>query len=466
MERLTRDGTAFAFEDVGSGSPLLFVHGWACNHNFFAPQIDHFSRFHRVIAPDLCGHGASDAPRRQYTVAEFANDLAWLCGELRMERAVVVGHSMGGVIALELAARHRELAAAICLIDSVVFQSDAFTSDLKLLGDQLAGTDYLRVLQLAASALFADWDFYASESGDQSWGYEAVLDLYRQRVEAWAGIPDPEYRGVHGTVHVQPAVDPAAFAFALLEGAESVGLEGFPNPNGRMMESAGGCALIDETVRDGKRQSIFRSYLYPLMDQPNLTVLSGALARRILFDRRRAIGVELHYQGKTVRAEAAREVILSLGAIHTPKLLMQSGIGDEAELKRAGIRVLQALAGVGRNLHDHVGFGVSWENTDRLPAPIRRSQTACFWKTSPELSVPNFYAFALQGPLATPEGGPIQSPGCLLVPFCRHAAEESRHDSPDRTPSQRFRKDRRELPWRFTGPEGSGGRLGCGSRDW
>ena len=98
MKRLYRDNVAFAYEDVGSGSqPFLFVHGWTCNHNFFAPQIEYFSRFHRVIAADLCGHGASDAPQRQYTVPEFANDLAWFCGELGVERAVRVGHSMGGV---------------------------------------------------------------------------------------------------------------------------------------------------------------------------------------------------------------------------------------------------------------------------------------------------------------------------------------------------------------------------------
>src|SRR5882724_10257686 len=78
MKRLYRDNVAFAYEDVGSGSqPFLFVHGWTCNHNFFALQIEYFSRFHRVIAADLCGHGASDAPQRQYTVPEFADDLAW-----------------------------------------------------------------------------------------------------------------------------------------------------------------------------------------------------------------------------------------------------------------------------------------------------------------------------------------------------------------------------------------------------
>lgn len=249
----------------------------------------------------------------------------------------------------------------------------------------------------------ADWDFYASESGDSSWGYEAVLDLYRRRIEAYAGSADPNYRGTGGTVHVQSAAEPHPFSIALLEGAESVGLQRFPSPNGRMMEATGGCAFVDETVSDGTRQSIFRSYLYPLMGQPNITVLTGALTTRVVFDRRRTTGVEFHYQGKTLRAEAAREVILSLGAIHTPKLLMQSGIGDEAELKRVGVSVLEALPGVGRNLHDHVAFGCMWEKTDKALPTVPRSQTACFWKTNTSLDAPNFYAYSHAGPDVTPE---------------------------------------------------------------
>jgi choline dehydrogenase len=249
----------------------------------------------------------------------------------------------------------------------------------------------------------ADWEFYASESGERLWGYASVLELYRHRIEAWAGNPDPGYRGTYGTVHVQPAADPHPFSVALLEGAESAGLERFPNPNGRMMESAGGCAFLDETVRNGKRRSIFRSYLHPLMDQPNITVLTGALAARIVFDGRRAAGVEFQREGTSLRVEAMREVILSLGAIHTPKLLMQSGIGEEAELKSSGIPVLQALPGVGHNLHDHIAFGCTWEKTSKELPNVPRSQTACFWKTTAALDSPNFYAYSHGGPNVTPE---------------------------------------------------------------
>jgi choline dehydrogenase len=133
----------------------------------------------------------------------------------------------------------------------------------------------------------ADWDFYTQESGDPSWSYRAVLDLYRRRIEAWAGKPDPDYRGMHGTVHVQPAADPQPFAFAFLEAAESVGIHRFPDPNGWMMEADRGCALVDETVRNGTRQSIFRSYVYPLLTKQNSQPQKGSHANFCLQMRAR-----------------------------------------------------------------------------------------------------------------------------------------------------------------------------------
>src|SRR5262249_32940868 len=84
----------------------------------------------------------------------------------------------------------------------------------------------------------ADWDFYAAESGEPSWRYRSVLKLYRDRIECWAGAPDPHYRGTRGTVRVQPTADPDAFAFALLGAARSAGPAVLAKPNGRMMEAA------------------------------------------------------------------------------------------------------------------------------------------------------------------------------------------------------------------------------------
>lgn len=248
-----------------------------------------------------------------------------------------------------------------------------------------------------------DWDAYAAETGDSFWGYGAVLNLYRHSIEDWTGAPDPKYRGTGGPMHVQPPADPHPFFGALLEAAESVGLRRFENSSGRLMEAEEGCALIDEIVHDGRRQSVFRSYTYSRMDQPNLTVLTGATVTRILFDRKRSSGVEFSYQGKLVRVGASLEVILSLGAIQTPKLLMQSGLGDEAELGKFHIPVVQSLPGIGCNLHDHIALGCVWEVSENSLPSAPRSQAVCFWKTDPRRNAPNFYTYARPGAAITLE---------------------------------------------------------------
>ena len=189
-----------------------------------------------------------------------------------------------------------------------------------------------------------------------------------------------------------------------MAGAESLGLARFPNANGRMMEAAAGCALVDETVCDGRRQSIFRSYLYPMMARPNLTVLTGAHVNRVLFDNRRATKVEFTFQGNVADGGSDSRNRFSLGAIHTPKVLMQSGIGPADELALAGIPALQILEGVGRNLHDHVSIASVWASDGRTCSErSARSQTACFWKSRPELDSPNFYNYAISGAYLTPE---------------------------------------------------------------
>jgi choline dehydrogenase-like flavoprotein len=196
-----------------------------------------------------------------------------------------------------------------------------------------------------------DWDFFASEADDPAWSYEPVLDIYR-RMEDWHGVPDPKYRGTGGPVFVQPAPDPNPLAPATVEGARSVGIPTFENPNGRMMERDGGASISDVRARDGKRQSVFRSYVFPYMDRPNLAVLAEALVTRVIFEGKHATGVEMSYRGKTQQIRARLEVVLSLGAIHTPKVMMQSGIGDQTELQRLGIPVVQHLPGVGQNFQD------------------------------------------------------------------------------------------------------------------
>jgi choline dehydrogenase len=178
-----------------------------------------------------------------------------------------------------------------------------------------------------------------------------------------------------------------------------------------MMESDGGCAYVDEIVLHGKRKSIFRSYLYPTMDRPNVTVLTGALAGKIVIEGGRATGVEFEQNERTVTVHARKEVILSMGAINTPKILMQSGIGDEEELAKFNIPVVKSLPGVGRNLHDHVAIGCVWQVGELSPPQIPRSQVVTFWKSSAELDAPNFYAYSTYGAFVSAENaGKVNPP--------------------------------------------------------
>jgi pimeloyl-ACP methyl ester carboxylesterase len=110
------NGAGLAYLDSGRGpKSMLLVHGWACDHTMFTPQIEHFSKSYRVIAVDLRGHGISDKPHQEYTIAGFADDLAYLCRELQLQRPIVVGHSMGGTVSLDLAARYGDLGSALIL---------------------------------------------------------------------------------------------------------------------------------------------------------------------------------------------------------------------------------------------------------------------------------------------------------------------------------------------------------------
>jgi pimeloyl-ACP methyl ester carboxylesterase len=131
MPTATVDDVRLWYQMTGTGDPpMVFIHGWCCDHTHFAPQIEHFSRGHRVLAVDLRGHGASDKPECNYTIAQFADDVAAVCQEADVTGAVVVGHSMGGVITLTLAARHPELVKGAVLVDAPVFLPEAIRAEL------------------------------------------------------------------------------------------------------------------------------------------------------------------------------------------------------------------------------------------------------------------------------------------------------------------------------------------------
>jgi choline dehydrogenase len=247
-----------------------------------------------------------------------------------------------------------------------------------------------------------DWDFFAVEARDAAWSYESVLNIYR-RIEDWHGAPDPTRRGTGGPAFVQPAPDANPVAPAMLEAARSVGIPTFESQNGLMMEGEGGASIMDLRVRDGMRQSVFRSYVFPYMDRPNLTVLCHALVTRLVMNGKQASGVEIVHDGKVQRIAAGVEVVLSLGAIHTPKVLMLSGIGDQAELQRLGIPAVQHLPGVGENFQDHVGFGCVWEYPQSSRPRNNMAEATYFWKSDSDLDTPDLQTCQGDVPMCSAE---------------------------------------------------------------
>jgi len=125
--KLARDGVQLSFDVAGEGAPqFLFVHGLGGDRTHFAPQMDYFTRHGRALNAELRGHGESDKPHQKYSIEVFADDLVWLCQQQQITRPIIVGQSMGGNMALDIAARYPDFPAGLVLLDSgVMFPASA-----------------------------------------------------------------------------------------------------------------------------------------------------------------------------------------------------------------------------------------------------------------------------------------------------------------------------------------------------
>ncbi|CCB63435.1 MULTISPECIES: GMC family oxidoreductase [unclassified Hyphomicrobium] len=217
-----------------------------------------------------------------------------------------------------------------------------------------------------------DFEFWAEEAGDQDWNYESILAIYR-RIEKWNGPADAKRRGTDGLLNILQPEDPIPLVAGLIKGAEAIGIPFVEDINGEAMEGDGGCGLPNVLVQNGnQRVSMSATYLHPYMDRPNLHILMCAEITGLTFIGKRVTGVNFVRRGQSFTVSADKEVVLSLGAINTPKILMLSGIGDEAELKRHNIDVRQHLPGVGKNFQDHILLaGCCWEYI--VPEPPRNN---------------------------------------------------------------------------------------------
>lgn len=290
------------------------------------------------------------------------------------------------------------------------------------MGKGLGGGSSINVMVWARGHR-ADWDHFAEEAGDPAWGYSSILGHYRG-IEDWQGAPDPLRRGRRGPVHVAQPRSPQPLAELTVEAAGLAGAPRFESANGATMEAPSGSAIAELAIRGGRRRSVFRSYAWRLMHQPNLTVLTGALVTRVLFSGARATGVEVLIDGALVRFAASREVILSLGALHTPKVLMQSGIGPEAELRRHGIPLVQHLAGVGENHQDHIAFGCTWEYAKPQAVGGGGCEAVVYGRSNPGLEAPDLLQCQLEFAVPSPTG--IETPAHGWTMFAGLAQPKSR----------------------------------------
>lgn len=202
-------------------------------------------------------------------------------------------------------------------------------------------------------------------SGAVGWSYAEVL-AYFKSIEAWEGGAD-EWRGAEGEIGVQYARTIDAIYDAWIEAGTTLGHPFTPDYNGAQ---SWGFGRGQYSIRDGRRSSAARAFLRPAIGRRNLTVVTRALATRILVEAGRAIGVEYARGGRLDQAYAGQEVVLSLGAINSPHILMLSGIGPADHLRAFGIDVVANLP-VGENLQDHVAASINWRR--RAPGSLHRS---------------------------------------------------------------------------------------------
>jgi len=193
---------------------------------------------------------------------------------------------------------------------------------------------------------YEDW----KAAGADGWGWDDVLPYFYKSQHQERG--ESEHHAVGGPLNVADLRHKAKVAEAFIEAAGELQLPQNDDFNGDSQEGLG---WYQVTQKDGQRWSAARAYLTPNLNRPNLHIITKARATRVLFDGKRATGLE-YRQGGTKQVKARREVILSGGAFNSPHLLLLSGVGPAAHLKDHGIAVQHELPGVGRNLHDHIDY--------------------------------------------------------------------------------------------------------------
>lgn len=208
-----------------------------------------------------------------------------------------------------------------------------------------------------------DYDGWA-ESGAKGWSFADVLPVFKSQ-EDWEGGAN-QWRGAGGRIHIRRPKDPHPTAPAFLDAAREMGMPVLDDVNGPMLPGAGYINM--NIAADGTRVSAVHAFLRPALSMPNLSVLLNTAVIKLHFKGTRCAGVRIAKDGAATDIVAQSEVILTAGSIHSPKLLMLSGVGDANALRRLGIEAVANLPGVGQNLQDHVLVsGVVFQYKGKMP---------------------------------------------------------------------------------------------------
>ena len=247
----------------------------------------------------------------------------------------------------------------------------------------------------------ADYDGWAA-GGAEGWSYDEVLPYFKRSEDNERG--EDNFHGVGGPLSVSDSRAMSPLIETMLEASELAGLDYNPDFNGARQEGVG---RFQVTQRKGRRHSTAAAFVHPVEDRPNLDVITGALALRILFEGTRAVGVEIARDGKVEAVRAEREVILSAGSYQSPVLLMISGIGPAGDLAPYGMEVREDLP-VGHNLQDHCMAQLNFETDEpslfgafapdnfalyesegKGPLTSNIPEAAAFFHTKPGLEAPD-----------------------------------------------------------------------------
>jgi 4-pyridoxate dehydrogenase len=204
----------------------------------------------------------------------------------------------------------------------------------------------------------ADYDRWAA-SGLEGWSYADMLPWFRKQ-ENWEDGAN-EYRGAGGPLQTTRSRFSDPLVEACMAAAVEAGVPRTEDYNGVQQE---GVSRMQATIGAGRRSSAAAAYLHPARRRPNLVVITDAVARKILLEGTRAVGLCYSVDNEEHTVRARREVILCAGVVNSPQLLMLSGIGPSEELARHGIQVVKNLPGVGTNLRDHLWAAVTFRRKD------------------------------------------------------------------------------------------------------